>query len=203
MNTKANYKSIEKEAAAIMNQREKDCRKTQGELQEERANLEKAKTEKARILESGSKEEFLKACEEVSRAENAVLYMEKRAEQLKEAHGIKVHDLKRIKKAIKAEQDSFTRAALAEIKTAVAEIWTFVEDTIKEQEKGSEVYSVLLSLYKDDTGAKEQELNSEGIAAAPYSTFYGFNGVIQLKQNLEKVKAFFERPEVKEFIEGR
>ena len=203
MNTKSNYKTIEKETAVILNQREKDNRKTAAELQEERAKLEKAKEEKARILESGSKEEFLKACEEVSRAENAVQFMEKRAEQLKEAHGVKIQDLKRIKKDIKAEQDNFTRNALKEIRAAAETLQGLIEEALKEQERGTEIYKTLVSIYKEDTGANEAALSSEGIGVEPYSDFYGFNTVAQIKGAADRVKANFDRPEVKELIEGK
>ena len=201
LNTKANYKSIEKEVSVIINQREKDRAKIETELQEERAALKKAEAEKARLLEGGSKEEFLKACDDLNRAENSVQYMEKRAEQLKEAHGVKTEDLRRIRQDIKAEQDNFTRKALKEILAAAEDLWSSVNEALAEQKRGSEIYETLLSLYKADRKPDQSDLS--GLLLQPYGDIYGNNTIAGVRLNLERIKNFLARPEVKNFIEGK
>lgn len=188
LKSKADYKEIEKEVNKRIEKRNKDKSNIEAEIEKEKASLEAAKGNKQKMLETGTKEEYLSACEKVVRIENALEYLNAKEIQLKKSYKVTKADLERVKKAIVKEQDRVTREGLREIKEALEKVLGLCNDVLSEQKTGDSIYKALLDTFKADSTSEEiGELQSfPGLLKEEYKNAYGFNFVSDLKFNIEK-----------------
>lgn len=206
MKAKADYKSVEKELNKLIERRTSQIMKAEAELQEEKDKLNKAQENKQKMLESGTKEEYLSACSKVKSYEDSMEFLDAKFKAIKQNNKISVEDLKRIYGDITKEQHSITRAGLKEIREKAEELNRLCEAVFEEQNRGSDLYRNALDVFKED--ASEGEFNALR-AGVPYlvenkfSCRYGINFVAQLRIETDNLLKSINRPAINAYIEER
>ena len=197
---KADYKNIEKEVFRIVEKRGKAKDKLEKELSEQRATLQKARDQKTKALE-GTQEEYLKACENVTREENLLEYLEEKRKKLKRDYMINKEELLGIKREIKKEQDLISVNCLKTIKEEVSNLFNLCQETLKEQKRGSSLYEDLLNVYEEDCSPEEiRSIPSSSLKSEPYNCRYGLNYIVDVLREVEELSKVFNNPGIKGFI---
>lgn len=203
LKSKADYKEIEKEVNKRIEKRNKDKSNIEAEIEKEKASLEAAKGNKQKMLETGTKEEYLSACEKVVRIENALEYLNAKEIQLKKSYKVTKADLERVKKAIVKEQDRVTREGLTEIKEALEKVLGLCNDVLSEQKTGDSIYKALLDSFKADSSAEEIGELTPKLLEENYKNTYGLNLIGSLKGDTEKLYTRnYNKDAVKQFLNG-
>lgn len=198
---KADYRSIEKEVNKIIEKRSKERARVEKELSEQNQALEKARAEKERILATGTKEEYLKACEVETREEASLRYLEEKKKYLVNSYKVSVEDLERVYRTIKQEQDRVSIEGLKMIIEKARELEELRKETIGEQEKGTSLYRSLLSVFKEDMEPGENILEVRPtLAGKPYSCIYGINFLNQLERQISDLEKALNSTGIKTFI---
>ena len=198
---KADYRSIEKEVNKIIEKRGKEKARVEKELSEQNQALEKARAEKERILATGTKEEYLKACEVETREEASLRYLEEKKKYLVNSYKVSIEDLERVYRTIKQEQDRVTIEALKVIIEKTKELEELRKEVMGEQEKGTSLYRSLLSVFKEDMAPGENILEGRpSLAGKPYSCIYGINFIYQLERQISDLEKALNSTGIKTFI---
>jgi len=205
LKSKADYKEIEKEVNKRIEKRNKDKSNIEAEIEKEKASLEAAKDNKQKMLETGTKEEYLSACEKVVRIENALEYLNAKEIQLKKSYKVTKADLEKVKKAIVKEQDRVTREGLREIKEALEKVLGLCNDVLSEQKTGDSIYKALLDSFKADSSEEEigELMATSKLLEENYKNTYGLNFIGSLKGETEKLYTRnYNKDVVKQFLNG-
>ena len=201
-NTKADYKNIEKEVLKMSETRNNNKAKVEKEISEQKASIDQAKKIKQKALETGTKEEYLRACENLVKEENSLEYLEEKAKQLTNNSKVSFEDLKRVKRTIKAEQDRTTKEGLKQLKGIFEDFEKLRSEILEEQRRGDSIYSNLLNMFKEDATPGEMNAltcNME-LCSEHYSSIYGINLVSSLEREVNGLRNALNKTAISEFI---
>lgn len=200
----ADYRSIETKLKQIREKREAERSKVEKELSEQRKNLENAEKRRDSALEKGTKEEYLEACSKVDRERNSVEYLNAKAKKLKEGYRVNLDQLRVFQRAIKKEQDTFTREGFKAILEEAEKLHSSCSKLFEEQKRGNSLYSEIVELFLADATPEEHKvLNSENLGAKGYTTLFGINQTIGVSRDVEKLLNNLKSDGVQEFLKGK
>ena len=201
-NTKADYKNIEKEVLKMVETRNNNKAKVEKEISEQKASIDQAKKIKQKALETGTKEEYLRSCENLVKEENSLEYLEEKAKQLINNSKVSFEDLKRVKRTIKAEQDRTTIEGLKQLKRIFEDFEKLRSEILEEQRRGDSVYLNLLNMFKEDaTPGEINALTSNmELCSEHYSSIYGVNLVSSIEKEVNMLRNALNKTAISEFI---
>lgn len=202
---KADYKNIESEFKRFFEKRTKERAKREKEFLEQKQKKEMAEARKKAALEVGTKEDYLKVCLELEKENAALEFLKGKVEQSKRENKISLEELINYKKRITEEQDSVTIIFLKQIQNITDDLLDLCNEVIEEQNRGGQLYSEILELFKADATPEEIDNASriQGLLSTDYLMIYGVNFVYKIINELEKFTKVVNSQATKNFIEGK
>lgn len=199
-NIKSNYKTIFKDKAdKIIRDIDTNKAKNMKELDIKIKQIDELTKKKKDLLDRGSEEEYIKAGEELARAELSKEFLENKLMNTEKAAGISRENLALIKAEKDKELKRLTVAMIQEVNKELAMLKDWLKEVKEEKDSINKIYEMLYQKYVQRYWKTTPE-NIKNSIANEIGPDYSLNYIDQTYSSIERVEKWINQPMIRDYI---
>lgn len=198
---KGNYKDTRNKVNEIISRLDQNKQKTAAEMEKAEAEKERAESKKAECLLNGDETGYIKASEELEKAEKRLTFLKETKGNIAAISGLTLENLEAIRKEIHKEEKRITAEGLQEVEKELLSIIEPLGEAWDQISEGERIYSQIYACFVNNASLEERKKVSTD--SVKYGQTPAYTHLQGINYQLDRIIAFINQPYVKPAKEGR